>query len=98
MYLQLLSQRSAGLNLAKVENTNNHFGTEGVICIVPLIPAVMMLSGSIVHPSWVGNGCSVAYVMWFMVVASTGEYVITVEKITYLHFKVWARGKGWFGH
>jgi hypothetical protein len=29
-YLQLLSQWSTGLNLAKVRNTDNHFETEGV--------------------------------------------------------------------
>ena len=41
--------------------------------IAPLIPVAMMLSGSIVHPSWVSIGCSVAYVMRFMVVASMGN-------------------------
>ena len=32
-YLQLLGQWSAGLNLAKVRNMDNHFGTEGVLFI-----------------------------------------------------------------
>ena len=31
--LQLLGQWSAGLNLAKIKNTDNHFGTDGVACL-----------------------------------------------------------------
>ena len=47
-----------------------------VVCIVPLIPTVMMMGGSMVHPSWVSNGCRVAYFMRFLAIASLGRHVL----------------------
>ena len=41
-----------------------------VVCIVPLIPLVMIVRRSIVHPSWVSNGCRMAYFVSFLAVTS----------------------------
>ena len=43
----------------------------GCSMYVPLIPAVMMMSGNIVHPSWVNNDCRVTYFASFLAMASS---------------------------
>jgi hypothetical protein len=62
---------------------DNHFGIEGVICIVHLIPVVMM-GGRTLHPSWVSNDCRMAYFVSFMAVALVGNLSLRyVNSYTY---------------
>jgi hypothetical protein len=44
-----------------------------VVCIVPLIPAVIIMGGSTIHPSWDKSGWRMAYLSSFRLVASTGN-------------------------
>ena len=48
-YLQLLGQWSVGLILAKVRNTDNHLGTEGVVCKWKIFLSILMPSVICVH-------------------------------------------------
>ena len=68
-----------------------------VVCVVPLIPMVMMMGGNAVHPRWVINVCRGGLFHEFFGSSFSGEFVVTIGKFVYLHFKVWAWGKRWFG-
>ena len=41
-----------------------------VVCIMPLIPTVIIMDGSTIHPSWDRSRCSVAYLSSLLLVAS----------------------------
>ena len=50
-----------------------------VLCVVPLIPAVIIMGGSTIHPGWDRSGWRMAYLSSFWLVASTGIYCCIFE-------------------
>jgi hypothetical protein len=58
------------------------------VCIVPLIPTVIIMGDSTIHPSWDRSGGRMAYLPSFWLVTCAGNLS------NYLCFEVWV-GLGW---
>lgn len=43
------------------------------LCITPLLPTVMVMGGLTLHPCVVERGWSMAYILFFLVIASCGN-------------------------
>ena len=67
-----------------------------VVCIVPLIHAVIIMDGSTIQHKWDRSGMENAMFIKFLVGGFCGESIVAVSEFKYFYFEVWVACEGWF--